>query len=125
MAGNHRIVIVVVLIAPIAWGSVLAWFSFHPIRSQHFEQNTPVLLMLALAGVAPLYPLCRLAKRWPRLLGGIVVVAIVGVITSVYIVAHYLVGLNSVWLDRIPDLDEGLMILASVLLVWGGAKARG
>ena len=118
---NHRIFIVAVLVV---WASVFAWFSFHPLSSQHFEQNTPLLVALALAGVAPLYPLYRLAKRSPSFLAGIAVVAIVGVIASVYIVAHYLFGLNSVWLERTFDLNEGLLILASILLVWGGFTRR-
>ena len=114
MTKNHRISIILVV-----WIAVLAWFS---ISSQHLGQNTPLLMVLALAGVAPLYPLYRLAKRWPSLLVGITLVAAVGPIASAYIVAHYLLGVNSVWLERISDLNEWLLISACILLAWGGAK---
>ena len=117
---NRFLIVAIVLV----WFSVLAWFSFHHISGQRFERNASLLLMLALAGVAPLYPLYRLAKRWPSLLGGIVLTAVGCVIASVYIVAHYLLGLNSVWLERISDLNEGLLILTSTLLVWGACRNR-
>ena len=120
MAINGRLLFMLVVIV---WFFVLTWLAINPNGPRTIAHNRPLLFVLASAALVPIYPLYLLAKRWRRFAKGIAVLAGGLVLTTVFVVAHYLLYRDDVWIRGVFDLSQALCVLASLMLVWQAAKS--
>jgi len=82
------------------------------------------LFLVAFFALLPLYPLYRLAKQWPGLRAGIMVIAANALLCVLIAFLHYGVDVENIWMDRMFDASQILLPVGCLLLVWQGARLR-
>jgi uncharacterized membrane protein len=80
--------------------------------------------VVAFFALLPLYPLYRLVKQWPRLSLGIIVIAANALLCVVLAFLYYGLHVDNVWMDRMFDASQILLLSGCLLLVWQGARLR-
>ena len=80
--------------------------------------------VVAFFALLPLYPLYRLVKQWPRLRVGIIVITANALLCVVLAFLYYGFHVDNVWMDRMFDVSQMLLLSGCLLLVWQGARYR-
>jgi hypothetical protein len=79
--------------------------------------------MVAFFALLPLYPLYRLASQWPRLRVGIGIIAVNGLLCAVLAFLYFGLHLDNVWMNRLFEVSQVLLLSGCLLLVWQGARS--
>ncbi len=80
--------------------------------------------VVAFFALLPLYPLYRLANRWPRFRVGIGIIAVNGLLCAVLAFLYFELHLDNVWMNRMFDVSQVLLLSGGLLLVWQGAQSH-
>jgi len=120
---TKRLTIVVVLTA--IWLCLLLGMILVPGSAAEVGNSSVFPFAMILFACLPLYPLYSLARKWPHLTIGIFMVGVCLVLTSVVVIAHYLLKLNGSWIEATFTLSEVLFIASSALFVWQAVRRRG
>ncbi|MFZ0416901.1 MAG: hypothetical protein WAM04_02265 [Candidatus Sulfotelmatobacter sp.] len=80
--------------------------------------------VVAFFALLPLYPLYRLANQWPRFRVGIGIIAVNGLLCALLAFLYFGLHLDSVWLNRMFDVSQVLLLGGCLLLVWQGARSH-
>jgi hypothetical protein len=87
--------------------------------------SDPIFLSVAaFLALLPLYPLYRLANQWPRFRVGIGIIAVNGLLCAVFAFLHFGLHLDNLWMDRMFDASQVLLLSGSLLLVWQAARSH-
>jgi hypothetical protein len=87
--------------------------------------NHPLFpFVVAFFALLPLYPLYRLVKQWPRLRLGIIVLVANALLCVVLAFLSYGLHADNIWMDRMFDVSQILLLSGCLLLVWQGARYR-
>ena len=71
-----------------------------------------------------LYPLYRLANRWPRFRVGIGIIAANTLLCGVLAFLYFGLHLDNLWIDRMFDMSQVLLLSGCLLLAWQGARSH-
>ena len=80
--------------------------------------------MAAFLALLPLYPLYRLVNQWPRFRVGIGIIAVNGLLSAVLAFLYFGRHLDNVWMDRMFEVSQVLLLCGSLLLVWQAARSH-
>jgi hypothetical protein len=80
--------------------------------------------VVAFFALLPLYPLYRLANRWPRLRVGIGFIAVNALLCAVLAFLYFGLHLDNVWMNRMFEVSQVLFLGGCLLLVWQGARSH-
>ena len=80
--------------------------------------------VVAVFAVLPLYPLYRLANQWPRLRVGIGIIAVNGLFCAVLAFLYFGLHLENVWVNRMFDVSQVLLLSGCLTLAWQGARSH-
>ena len=94
------------------------WLYFSPVH----QIGEASALILAVLSIAPLFPLYKITKRWPRFSLAIVVLTFALSLTFFVPVAKYAFHIRADWIDYIFDGSEILFLVSSVLFIWRAAR---
>lgn len=113
---------ILVLLITLAFvlGCAFVWLVVAQNRLEKVENRTPFPFVIAVLALCPLYPLYRLAKKWPRLRIGLVMVIGCLVVTLLLTIAHELFHLDGPWIHTMSNIAELLCFLGSLVLAWQG-----
>lgn len=111
-----------ILIFIIAWSSIFVWMGFNLRLFQSIAHVRILFLLLACASVAPIFFYYRIAKRYPQMTLGLVVLSGGLCLIALCIVCNYILKIDNGWTDEIFTLSEILLTAASVIFVWQAAK---
>jgi hypothetical protein len=115
-----------VIVTTVIWMCLLLWLVLPFGNAASKVGSNPLFpFVLGAFAVLPLYPLYRLARRWPRLFSGILTLAACLLLTLVVSILHYALHLESPWVQRMFDLSQILCVASSLLLVWQAARRHG
>jgi hypothetical protein len=79
---------------------------------------------VAFFALLPLYPLYKLVKQWPRFRVGIIVIAANTLLCVVLALLYYGLDVDNIWMDRMFDVSQVLLLGGCLLLVWQGVRYR-
>lgn len=116
---------VVVMAISAVWECILLWLLVHPGSVARLGNNKLFPFLLMPFALAPVYPLYRLAKRWPRLKWGILSLELSVFLSVAFAFLYYVFRMDNSWVQGMFDLSQVLFIVSSLLLVWQAATRHG
>ena len=116
---NFVIVTLAVLVA-----CALPWLLLAHGNAAKVGSNPLFPFVAAFFALVPLYPLYRLVKQWPGFRVGIIVVAANALLCVLLAFLYYGLHVDNVWMDRMFDVSQILLLSGCLLLVWQGARLR-
>jgi hypothetical protein len=78
----------------------------------------------AFFALLPLYPLYRLANQWPRFRMGISIIGTNALLCAVLAFLYFGLHLDNIWINRMFDVSQVLLLSGCLLLVWQGARSH-
>ena len=120
MAKTKSFVLVMLIFA--VWECILLWLVLHPGSATRVGSNVLFPFLLLPFVVVPLYPLYRLAERWPRFKWGIVLLVLSVFLSVVFAFLYYAFQIDNLWVQRVFDLSQILFVVGNLLLVWQAAR---
>jgi membrane protein YdbS with pleckstrin-like domain len=113
------------ILIPAVWlGMILLWVALPPGSAARIGSSPLFPFVLASLALLPVYPLYRLAKAWPRLFWGILVLGICLLLTLNIIILQYAFHIDNAWVNRMLDLSQVLCVVSSLLFIWQGVRKR-
>ena len=115
--------LVITILAGLVLVGLTLWLTLPATNAARLGSNPlfPFVLILALV---PLYPLYRLAKRWPHLAYGITVLGMCLLVTLAAGLSYYVFHIDNPFVDHLFDLSQIFCAVGGVLLVWQVARRR-
>jgi|ERR1035437_746485 hypothetical protein len=107
-----------VLLVGLACFSLLTWLIFSPNITESLGKSRVFPFGVALLSLVPLYPLYRLAKKWPRFSVAIALLVAGLVLTLIFVIAEYALHIENEWVHDLLNVSEILFLLCSILFVW-------
>ncbi len=120
MAKTKSFVLVTLIFA--VWECILLWLVLHPGSAAKVGSNALFPFLLLSFAVVPLYPLYRLAKKWPRFSLGILAVAACLLVTLAAGFFYYVLHFDNLWIERLFDLSQALCLVSGLLLAWQATR---
>jgi len=115
--------VVIVTLAALL-GCVPPWLVLMRGNAAKFGSYPIFPFVVAFFAVLPLYPLYRLVKQWPGLRAGIIVIAANALLCALFAFLYYGLHIENVWMDRMLDVSQILLLSGCLLLVWQAARLR-
>jgi len=116
---------VLVLVATATISSLLSWMAFHPESSGSISGNPVIVGFILILGIAPIYPLyLQLRKR--SALHAVFILLVIAVLISalVYMIAAWILHIDSPWVSVVSELNTALVLAACALGIWNGLVKR-
>ncbi|MGB8065562.1 MAG: hypothetical protein WCF26_27000 [Candidatus Sulfotelmatobacter sp.] len=120
MPKTKSFVIVMLIIA--VWECILLWLALHPGSVAKVVSDALFPFLLLPFFVVPLYPLYRLAGRWPRFKWAIALLVLSVFLMMVFAFLHYAFQMDNLWVARMFDLAQIMLIVSNLLLVWQATR---
>lgn len=117
----HKRRFVLILVAAVMISSLLSWMAFHPESSRGVSGNPVIVGFILILGIAPIYPLyLQLRKR--SALHAVFLVLVIAVLISavVYMIAAWILHMDSSWVSVVSELNTALLLAACGLGIWNG-----
>lgn len=80
--------------------------------------------VVAFLALLPLYPLYKLANKWRHLRVGIGIIVVNALLCAVLAFLSFGFHLDNVWMDRMFEVSQVLLIGGCLLLVWQAARSH-
>ena len=120
MPKTKSFVLVMLIIA--VWECILLWLALHPGSVAKVVSGALFPFLLLPFFVVPLYPLYRLARRWPRFKWAIALLVVSVFLMMVFAFLYYAFQMDNLWVMRMFDLAQILLIVSNLLLVWQATR---
>jgi hypothetical protein len=111
----------ILILITVVWVGMVLWIIF-PFNAGRIGRSPLFPFAMMFFALLPLYPLYRLAKKWPRLSSGIFVLGACLLLTLAIVVLQYVFHVDSPWVQHLLDLSQILCVLSSLLFVWQGLR---
>ena len=107
----------------VLWSLGDIWLAFGQHVRKVLEHRRVFYFILALALILPTLFYYSLAKRMPRYVTGLAVLAAGLVLFAVGTIAYFVFGIDNSWSNWCFDLGQISLFSASVVFIWQGVKA--
>jgi hypothetical protein len=119
---SHKSRFILVLVAAAIISSLLSWMAFHPAG---ISGNPVIIGFILVLGIVPIYPLyLQLRKR--SVLHAVFTMLVIAVLISgvVYMIAAWIVHVDSPWVSVVSKLNSALILAACALGIWNALVKR-
>jgi hypothetical protein len=114
---------IIVIASGVVLVCAVPWFIFLSGNAAKLNNRLFPFVVTALA-LLPLYPLYRLAKRWPRFTSGIFLLVLSVFLSVVFAFLSYAFHVDSSWVQGMFYLSQILLVLSTIVLVWQAVRRR-
>ncbi len=115
--------LVITALAALVLIGMTLWLMFPMTNAAKLSSN-PLFPFVLIFALLPLYPLYRLAKRWPRFSSGIIALGTCLLVTLAAGLSYYVFHIDNPWVEHLFDLSQILCAIGGFLLVWQAARRK-
>lgn len=119
---NYRRRLTIVLSVAVIWSLGAVLLMFDPKILHRLWQHPTVPIAFACWSGASIWACYLVAKRMPHLALGLVLLAGFFVLTSIYVVAYFLLNIDDAWTGGMFYLIQMLLPLATFVMAWQAVK---
>lgn len=119
---NYKRRLAIILSVSVIWSLGAVWLMFSPNILHSLWQHPTAPIIFACWSGASIWGCYLAAKRMPHLALGLVLLAAFFVLTSIYVIAYFLLNIDDAWTGRMFYLIQALLPLATFSAAWQAVK---